>query len=388
MKVLITFSYRISLERWEKAGYLTRETSIYKKLSEEKNVNFKFLTYGTKADLKYSNILGNIEVIPVATLLDSKIPIYNFIKSIFLPLKLKKVFKEVDLIKTFQVYGSWVACIAKILFRKKIIIRSGFGWLNYHILSYKKKGFKQYIKYLLKYILIFFNELFAYKIADGIISTSNQDVAFITKCYRLKKKYKKRKIRHIYNFIDENLFKPLNLDKIDKSVLFVGRLSHDKNLFNLLKAFKELNGFKLNIIGAGPEENKLKKFSQNNQNNINFLGIIPNNKIPEHINKNQIFILPSYSEGNSSALLEAMSCGAACIGSNVKGINNILKHDVNGYLCETNYESIRDAIYSLYNDKKLRIEIGKNARKFVLENCTLDSIANKEYSFYDILQMY
>ena len=388
MRVLLTFSYGVSLESWEQYGYLTRETSIYKKIAEDNNVNFKFLTYGTENDLRYNDIIGNTEVIPVGNLLKSKIPKYHFIKSLFLPQKFKDLFKNIDLIKSYQAYGSWIACIAKILFKKKVIVRCGFGWLNYHILSYKKKGLKQYIKYLAKYVFIFLNELVAYKLADGIISTNNQDVLFIRKCYRLNRKYKSGKIKQFFNSIDENIFKQLNLEKKDKSVLFVGRLSYDKNLFNLIKAFKGLDGFKLNIIGRGPEEFKLRQLAKSLNVTVNLLGIIPNANIPEYINQNQMFILPSYSEGNPLALLEAMSCEAACIGSNVKGINNVLKHGINGYLCETNSESIKNAIIDLYNNNKLREEIGKNARKFVLENCKLDSIADKEYCFYkDILKM-
>ena len=92
--------------------------------------------------------------------------------------------------------------------------------------------------------------------------------------------------------------------------------------------------------------------------------------------------MPSIAEGNPKVLLEAMSCGIACIGSNIRGINNIIKHKENGFLCETDSISIRDAIVELYNDENLRNKIGKNARKFILDNCSLELITEKEYSFY------
>jgi glycosyltransferase involved in cell wall biosynthesis len=77
-----------------------------------------------------------------------------------------------------------------------------------------------------------------------------------------------------------------------------------------------------------------------------------------------------------------MSCGVACIGTNIEGINNIIKHKENGFLCETDSESIRNAILTLYKDKDLMKKIAQNARQFILDNCSLKSITNKEYLFY------
>jgi glycosyltransferase involved in cell wall biosynthesis len=381
MKVLLTFTHDVSLEKWESDGIIYREVSLYKELSK-KNVDVSFLTYGTNEDLKYSDLLGDIKVYPVFNYIKSKSWVLQLIKSLFIPLKLKNVIKEIDIIKTNQINGSWISCISKILFKKRIIIRSGFEWLYGHRTFFNKKGIKQYIKYLLRYVYIFIIELISYKMADRIIMTGDYDIPFIVKCFKLKRKLKKNKIRLFYNYIDENLFKPALEKKKDKHVLFIGRLSYEKNLFNLLEAFKELDGFVLDIIGTGPEEEKLKNKAKQIGINANFLGIIPNNEIPEKLNQYQIFILPSLSEGNPKALLEAMSCGVACIGTNVKGINNIIKHKQNGYLCEKTSNSIKEAILTIYRDINLRKKIEGNARKFILENCSLNSIVQKEFLLY------
>jgi len=115
------------------------------------------------------------------------------------------------------------------------------------------------------------------------------------------------------------------------------------------------------------------------------LGIIPNEKLPEIINQNQIYILPSFYEGNPKTLLESMSCGMACIGTNVKGINNIIKHGENGYLCNTDAESIKNAILTVYKDTKLRDRIGKAAREYIINNCSLEIIVEKEHAIYKSL---
>jgi glycosyltransferase involved in cell wall biosynthesis len=143
-----------------------------------------------------------------------------------------------------------------------------------------------------------------------------------------------------------------------------------------------LEGFSLDIIGKGPLKGTISKKARNLGISLNFLGEFPNNKLPELMNKYPIFILPSYYEGNPKVLLEAMSCGLACIGSDVWGINNIIEHQYNGYLCESTPQSIAEAIEKVYNNKDLANEIAKNARKFILKNCSLNSIVNKEYMIY------
>ena len=180
MKILFTFTYNVSLQLWDQTGIIHRDISLYKELSK-KNVDVSFLTYGNHKDYEFSNLLHDIKIFPVSKLIKSKFPLLKHLKSLFLPIKLKNLFRNVDLIKTGQVYGSWVACLAKIIYRKKIIIRSGFEWLRATKNTREKSNVKSYIKYLLRYSFIFLNELIAYKLADGIIVTSEFDIPFIMK---------------------------------------------------------------------------------------------------------------------------------------------------------------------------------------------------------------
>ncbi len=376
MKILLIFTYGVSLQDWYNNGLLSREVSLYKRLNK-KGVLTNFLTFGDEKDIMYSNLLENIKVIPIKKIIFSKFPKLHFIKSLFLPLKLKKEFDDVDIIKTNQLSGSWISCIAKLLFKKKLIVRGGYEKLNRPILFNKKKGITINIKYLIRYISIFIYELIAYKLADGIILTNPEDISFIVRIFKLKKKYKQKKIRQFYNYINTDLFRPIDCPKKDKHILFIGRLELEKNLFMLLDAIKNLNGFTLDIIGSGNYLEKLRKRVSNLKIRVNFLGRIPNNKLPDVINQYQIFIIPSFYEGNPKALLESMSCGLSCIGSNIQGINNIIKHRENGFLCELTPKSIQNAIKYIYENEPLRRQMGMNARKFVINNCSLELIAKK-----------
>ena len=382
MRVLLTFTYGVSLNDWNDRGIISREISSYKKLSDNNKTKFHFLTFGTNNDYKYSNLLEKIDIIPVFNKISSRIPKGHFIKSLLLPIRLKKLFKDVDIIKTNQIKGSWIACIAKILFRKKVIIRGGYEWLSRYRGFATKNGTKNYLKYLINYSWIFLIELFAFKLADGIILTNEEDISFIVKCFKLKKKFKNRKIKCISNFVDTDIFRPLSVIKKEKHIIFIGNLKKVKNLENLCRAFMDLKGFCLDIIGNGPDKKTLMAMVKKLDLRVNFLGTMPNNRIPEILNQYEIFILPSYYEGNPKALLEAMGCGIACIGSNIQGINSIIKHKENGYLCEPSYNGIRKAVEELSADENLRMKIGKNARIYVIESCSLNSIAQQESLFY------
>ncbi|MFW9821474.1 MAG: glycosyltransferase family 4 protein [Candidatus Thorarchaeota archaeon] len=381
MNLLLTFTLDTSLKSWDNRGILSRELALYRILYQ-KGVKISFLTYGDNSDLSYSSEIPNINIIPISKYINSHLSIVQSLKILFLPLRLKKIFLKADFIKTNQTLGGIVGVIAKLLYRKKYIVRAGYERLFNFMVKTKKKGIKNYIKYLVNYFKIYLNEFIVYRLADQIILTNEPDISFIIKRFNLKKKQRNNQIHLFYNFIDVNLFKPLNLSKKDKSVLYVGRLTYGKNLSNLINAFKNLDDYILDFIGNGPLEYDLRKLAEQVNPNINFLGLVSNEKLPNIINQYQLFIIPSYFEGNPKALLEAMSCGISCIGSNIKGINNIIQHKKNGYLCKLDSGSIRKAITTLYANHNLREEIADNARKFILENCELDSIVKKEYQLY------
>ena len=74
MKVLVLFTYEISLKIWDNSGLLDRETKLYKEVSKNSDVTYTFLTFGDKKDIEYRNNLVNIEIIPI----------YDYINVVFM----------------------------------------------------------------------------------------------------------------------------------------------------------------------------------------------------------------------------------------------------------------------------------------------------------------
>ena len=118
---------------------------------------------------------------------------------------------------------------------------------------------------------------------------------------------------------------------------------------------------------------------------VRFLGVYPNNQLPELIAPYPLFALPSTWEGNPKSLLEAMSCKKAVIGTNVDGIKEIIKHNENGILCEPDDDAIAEAIRYLSDKPQLRKTLGEKAREYVVDNASLNDIARREFRIYKLI---
>lgn len=105
-------------------------------------------------------------------------------------------------------------------------------------------------------------------------------------------------------------------------VLYVGRLSASKNLDILLRATAALKDqgiqMRCNIIGDGPERQKLESLcaSLNLNEYVEFSGAVNFEQIPDFLERADILVLASDTEGWPKAIAEAMAFGLVCIGSN------------------------------------------------------------------------
>lgn len=362
-KLVLFFTCGISLNTWERTGNLTREIKLYNDLAKHFE-RIYFITYGRREKLKYKEKLAkNIEVLPKKISLPSRV--YQF----FIPLIYRKELKDSDIYKTNQMGAAIPAVLSKWFYKKKLILRCGYEWL--FILENSRKPFWQKK-------IVYFIEKFAYKTADRIVLTSKWTKKYIKDKFKISP----LKIEVIPNYVDTDLFKPQNVPKEKNRISFVGRLSLDKNLSNLIKAISGLK-VKLVIFGNGPSKIDSEALTKKLDLKVEFRGNIPNTQLPEELNKSELFILPSSYEGNPKALLEAMACGLPCIGTNVKGIREIIDHRVNGYLCGIDAASIRESISELFENGTLRENLSDNARKTILRDFQLEKILEKEMKIYE-----
>lgn len=333
------FTRGVSLALWVESGLFEREKLIYEEHLNQNNLQkIYWFTYGS-SDLILSRKLkeqqkldARIHIIPMPKIF--RFPLLrSWLYSFVMPFLFRNIFRQCDVLKTNQMDGSWSAVFAKWLYRKPLMVRTGYTMTQLMKGRHRPRWKVKIYEWV---------EKFAYTYGDVAAVASQHNKVYLESLYHI------RDIRILPNFIDTQIFKPLNMPRYDKRLLFVGRLNQEKNLFNLIEAVSHTE-FQLDIYGQGELKTDLEAFAQNLRANVHFLGTIPNNELPAVYNRYRYYILTSHFEGMPKTLLEAMACGCVCIGTDVVGINEIIQDNINGYLIAgTEASSIRETLLSLH----------------------------------------
>jgi glycosyltransferase involved in cell wall biosynthesis len=171
-----------------------------------------------------------------------------------------------------------------------------------------------------------------------------------------KSSFSKEKLRNKYGFEIKDII-----------IVTVGSIKEIKGSDTLLKAFIRLskeyvvnNCLHLIYAGDGDLRGTLEATvkEHNFEENVTFLGIVPHEQISEIFKIADIYIIPSLYEGTSISLLEAMFNGLPIIGSDTRGINNIIFPGRNGVLFETRnetdlYEKLKNMLENIEYYNKL-----------------------------------
>lgn len=190
--------------------------------------------------------------------------------------------------------------------------------------------------------------------------------------------------------VDDYLLKGLNLNnkQYTYNILFLGRLEESKGIFETLRSFqisqKKYPALTLTFAGSGSAEKALKKVIETeNIRNVIFIGFIKNKEKIRTLSYADIFILPSYTEGMPTAVLEAMAFGIPVITRPVGGIPDFFINNKMGFLIKSkNPVDFAAKIDILYSDSNKWREISKHNYNFAKANFLASEIAGKMVKFY------
>ncbi|MCA0970932.1 glycosyltransferase [Halobacillus litoralis] len=215
-----------------------------------------------------------------------------------------------------------------------------------------------------------------FKDAKGIFLVSN-------KLDYLRKKYFKdiddEKFHVIHNGVNErfleNDFLEENTDKF--VILSVSNLIHTKGIDTNLLALAELASkypnVEYQIIGDGPEKERLKELVDNLNlgNNVKFIGRKSNFEVKSYMERCNVFSLPSWSEAFGVVYIEAMACGKPVIGCLGQGVEDIVSNNYEGFLINPNdHQKLSGIFMKLLNKPALAKSMGNKGKSIVMSNFT------------------
>jgi glycosyltransferase involved in cell wall biosynthesis len=155
-------------------------------------------------------------------------------------------------------------------------------------------------------------------------------------------------------------FKPLDRPDINKfTILFVGNLSIQKGVIDLLTAFNLFEHPNKELIIVGSLSLEIKEyFSKINLTNIKIKGNISNNQLPYIYSKANVFVLPSIQEGFGMVIGEAMACGCPIIASENTGGSDLFTDGIEGFIVPIRTpQAIADKLQLLADNPILREEM-------------------------------
>lgn len=193
------------------------------------------------------------------------------------------------------------------------------------------------------------------KHTDFIITINGEDYKAMCK---MKKDYTKLYLVHgagvdvdlssMENFSIKKKKELLSIPSSSYLVTSIGFLNKNKNFSIVIKAISLLkNKMDIHYIicGEGNEKDRLQKLALNLgvDDKIHFLGY--RTDVFEIIKSSNLVVVPSFREGVPRVLLEAMNLGVPCIGSNTRGIRELIGEEFSEFLC--NPRSAKDFANSI-----------------------------------------
>jgi glycosyltransferase involved in cell wall biosynthesis len=139
----------------------------------------------------------------------------------------------------------------------------------------------------------------------------------------------------IPNGVDLGHFSVLPMPHEGTVLITLSRLVHKNAVDDIVRALAFLpEDVRLHIAGTGPDEAMLKTLAKTEgvETRVEFLGFIDHAHLPGLLQRADIFIRPSRSEGMGNAFIEAMAASVPVVGTAVGGIPDFLKDGETGYV--------------------------------------------------------
>ena len=210
-----------------------------------------------------------------------------------------------------------------------------------------------------------------FSLADKLIVYSQRLIQEANLC-----KYQHKVFIAHEHFIDFTKFAIMTkIDERSNLVGYIGRLSEEKGILNLIEAvpfvLKGKADTRFIICGKGSLADRVQNLmkAEGVEAQVRLIGWVAHEDVPQYLNELKILVLPSFTEGLPNAILEAMACGTSVLATPVGAIPDIIKDGKTGFLLKSNDpEHIADRIVELLGKPELLKKVSINAYNYVREN--------------------
>lgn len=227
------------------------------------------------------------------------------------------------------------------------------------------------------------------KYTDVLITINTED-------YEIAKKFKVNRIEYVPGVgIDTDKFKNIEVNRTEKReslgvseddfmIISVGELNKNKNHQVIIRAIAKLRNEKIKYVlcGQGPLETELRELAKelDVENQVKFLGF--RKDVPDLMKVADLFAFPSYREGLSLSLMEAMASGLPVVCSEIRGNTDLIEDGKGGYLVEpSDVEGFAKYIKELIEDSRLKSEFGDFNHKKI-ENYSIENVLKEMEEIY------
>ena len=269
-------------------------------------------------------------------------------------------FRRCRALRVFQITGVIPAILATKRFGIPYVTTYGF-WYG----QLSQPGPKRVLKALV--------ERLGLRHAAAVIATTEELGARAAKLAR--------RVEIIPNGVDLRLFQPRNAERAaGRRVLYVGRLSPEKNLGTLVEAAASAGtGLTLQLVGGGPLRVDLEAQARARGVPVEFPGVVEQAKLPAVYATADVFVLASFTEGHPKVLLEAMACGLPCVASDCAGNRSLITDGETGLLFDPHRpEELATRLRQVFADPALAARLGQTASEKVAARYDLSALVARE----------
>ncbi len=200
--------------------------------------------------------------------------------------------------------------------------------------------------------------------------------------------------------LDEQILRELGI--VGEYALFVGRITRQKGLAHLLRAWQNVpKEYGLVIAASSPDEPKIATEVEHlindlilNRDNVIWIKeTLSKSKLITLLTSANVFVCPSIYEPLGIVNLEAMACETAVVASKIGGIPEVVKENETGLLVELNEDrkqfeaGLTEAIIKVMSDKTLANKFGIAGRKRAIEEFSWDKVVAETLNLYRSLNV-